>query len=104
MTIDQLKGLCDRLKVEREALAKRQQMFSACRLSGHQHEVTVSISGVGSLQLSSISRESGYASIVIRGREIILLGVKKAIAAEVDKQAELVCKLEQQIADAVVTQ
>lgn len=47
--------------------------------------------------------DRGYASRVIRGREIILLGVKKTIAAMVDDQTRVVKDLETKINEACVS-
>ena len=104
MSIEELKKLCDCLAVERAELENLRKKLAACKLSGHQHDIGVSISGVGNTALTSMSRETGWAARVISGREMILLGVKKVLAALVDDQAELVRKIEQQIADARVTQ
>lgn len=103
MSIEELKALCDQLEVQRKQLAKLQEMLGACKLSGHQHEITLHVSGVGSLPMSYLDRSTGYASRIIRGREIALLGVKKAVAAMVDAQASIVHALEQEIANARVS-
>jgi len=103
MTIDELKALCDRLKMMRESLAELKLRHAACTLSGHQKSITVEIAGVGKFGLTYCDYTTGYASRVIKGREMILLGVKKALEAMVDERAETVRQLEQQIADARVT-
>lgn len=104
MTIEELKALCDRLKVARDSLDELKRRHAACTLSGHQNNITVEITNVGKVGVTYCDYSTGYASRVIQGREMILLGVKKALAAMIDERAETVRQLEQQIADARVAQ
>jgi hypothetical protein len=101
MSIDELKKLCDKLDAERKTLSAHRSRLAMCDLSGHQRGITLNIRDLGSIELSEMDR--GYAERLIRGREMIMLGVKKALRAMVDAQAEKVATLERAIADARVS-
>ncbi len=103
MSIDELQALCVSLKAERTRLEELNVKLRACNLNGHQRQISVNISDLGNVALTDCARDTGYRSQVIRGREMILLGVKKALAALVDQQAATVARIEQQIADARVS-
>lgn len=100
MSIDQLKKLCDQLESARKLLAEQEARLSACTL-GHQQQITVNIEGLGAVALTEFDHR--YMSRLIRGREMIMLGVKKALAAMVEAQAERVANLERAISEAQVT-
>ena len=100
MNINELKALCDRLATERAELGKLKMKLSACNLSGHQHDISINVSGIGSVQLTAITRETGYAASLIRGREMIMLGVKKILLEAVEQQSAIVAATKQKIADA----
>lgn len=103
MSIAELKELCESLQKEREVLERLSVALSACQLSGHQHQITVNISGVGSVPLTYSDRSTGWGERLIRGNEITMLGVKKALGARVDMQSAVVASLECRIAQARVT-
>ncbi|PTS84015.1 hypothetical protein DBR00_11590 [Pseudomonas sp. HMWF032] len=103
MSINELKELCEELHKERETLERLKQALDACQLSGHQHGITLNISGVGSIVLTYSDRSTGWGERLIRGNEITMLGVKKALGARVDMQSKVVARLENQIAEARVT-
>ena len=94
--------LCKNLDAEREKLELFKTRLASCELNGHQSEITVTV-GNAKMQLKVTELDRGYASRVIRGREIILLGVKKTIAAMVDDQTRVVKDLETQINEACVS-
>lgn len=104
MTIDEIKDLCDRLQVERKRLKELTDFLSKCDLNGHQENITVSVSGVGSIGITYCDRSTRYASAVISGRQMILLGIKKALAAMVDEQDQRVMAISIEIDNARVTQ
>lgn len=66
-------------------LSELQKMYECCGLSGHQNSISVSVDKVGSFPITEITRESGYSAVLVRGREMILLGVKKALAQMIDE-------------------
>ena len=103
MSIDDLKKLCDDLRSAKSALEALQVKLSACSLNGHQRNISVDITDLGGLRLTECDRNTGYTSRCIRGREMILLGVKKVISALVDEQKQRVTELERQIAEARIT-
>ena len=94
--------MCEKLDAEREKLELFKTRLASCELNGHQAEITVT-EGNAKMQLKVTELDRGYASRVIRGREIILLGVKKTIAAMVDDQTRVVKDLETQINEACVS-
>lgn len=98
-----LMELCKNLDAEREKLELFKTRLASCELNGHQSEITVTV-GNAKMQLKVAELDiRNYASRVIRGREIILLGVKKTIAAMVDDQTRVVKDLETQINEACVS-
>lgn len=97
-----LMELCKNLDAEREKLELFKTRLASCELNGYQSEITVTV-GNAKMQLKVTELDRGYASRVIRGREIILLGVKKTIAAMVDDQTRVVKDLETQINEACVS-
>ena len=94
--------MCEKLNAEREKLELFKTRLASCELNGHQSEITVTV-GNAKIQLRVTELDRGYASRVIRGREIILLGIKKTIAAMVDEQTQIVKDLETQINEACVS-
>lgn len=100
MTLTELKNLVERLGSRGEELQRLRAAFQACQLSGHQKSISVQIDGVGSIALTEM--DNAYAQRLIRGREIILLGVKKAIAAQIDAKVKTLRELEEEIASARV--
>lgn len=102
MTTNEIIELCQRLKKEREALSEMKKKLVACNLSGHQNRIKVLI-GDGSIAVNvTETTNRGYSESLIRGREMILLGVKKAIQAAVDEQESLVSRIEEAINSAKV--
>lgn len=101
MTTNEIIELCQRLKKEREALSEMKKKLAACNLSGHQKRIKVLI-GDGSIAVNVTEMNRGYSESLIRGREMILLGVKKAIQAAVDEQESLVSRIEEAINSAKV--
>lgn len=101
MTTNEIIELCQRLKKEREALSEMKKKLAACNLSGHQNRIKVLI-GDGSIAVNVTEMNRGYSESLIRGREMILLGVKKAIQAAVDEQESLVSRIEEAINSAKV--
>lgn len=91
--------MCEKLNAEREKLELFKTRLASCELNGHQSEITVTV-GNAKMQLRVTELDRGYASRAIRGREIILLGIKKTIAAMVDDQTQIVKDLETQINEA----
>lgn len=101
MSIDELKKLCDRLEAERKTLAEHRKRLNRCNLDGHQEGISLNVRDLGTVALSEM--DHCYAQRLIRGREMIMLGVKKALSAMVDAQADRVAALERAIGEARVT-
>lgn len=96
----ELNQLFDRLdKALAEVLPLRKSL-KACNLTGHQMAISVTVSNVGTVLLSEMDRS--YTQRLIRGRELIMLGVKKAITAKLDAKLEEIRDLEQAILSAKV--
>jgi len=100
MTIDELKTLCDQLVLARNGLADVEKRLEACDLRMHYADMTITITDLGTFSITKLDR--GYLPQVVRGREMILLGIKKVLAAEADARRDRVAELEQAIAGARV--
>ena len=98
MSIDELKKLCDRLAAAKAELEKLEHKQSLCKLSGHQVPISVRVHGEIDVAVSHMDRS--YMQSVIRGREMILLGVKKVINGLIDQQRAHVADLEEKISNA----
>lgn len=101
MSIEQLKKMCDQLAAARKLLAEHKSRLGLCDLRGHQESISIRVGNIGSIDLTYM--DQCYMQRQIRGREMIMLGVKKVLGAMVDEQAARVAKLEQAISDARVT-
>lgn len=88
----------DRARAEISPLLKSLQ---ACNLTGHQMTISLNVADVGTIALSEMDR--GYMQRLIRGRELIMLGVKKALSAKVDEKRDEIRALEHAIRTAQVT-
>lgn len=102
MTTNEIIALCQQLKKERAILVEMKSKLAMCRLSGHQNSIKVLI-GDGAIAVNVTEMDRGYSQSLIRGREMILLGVKKAISAVVDEQQSIVLSIESEINSAKVT-
>jgi hypothetical protein len=69
------------------------------QLSGHQTSIYVMV-GNHKYDLSYLDRSTGYMSELIRGREMLMLGAKKAMRAEVERLAQEVTTIERDLAGA----
>jgi hypothetical protein len=90
------------LDQEKAKLMDMQTRLSYCTLSGHQRDITIGITDLGNIAVTEMHRGTGYSAKVIRGREMILLGVKKVLVAMVEQRAAVVADIERQIAEARV--
>lgn len=70
-------------------------------LSGHQSSVTLYVrmgnGNARSLTIADNSRETGYISTQVRGMEMLMLGIKKWYAGEIDQAKDKKSRLEKQI-------
>lgn len=74
---------CDALDAAEKSLADAIAFRRALDCNGHQETISVSVGG-RRIELSTLGRETGYASTLIRGREMIHLGAIKIANANVD--------------------
>lgn len=95
--LNQLFASLDRARAEYIPLEKS---LKACNLTGHQMAISVTITDVGTVSLTEMDRS--YMQRLIRGRELIMLGVKKAISAKLDTKLKEIRDLEQAIMTAQV--
>lgn len=102
MTTNEIIALCQQLNKERAILVEMKSKLAMCQLSGHQNRIKVLI-GDGAIAVNVTGMDRGYSQSLIRGREMILLGVKKAISAVVDEQQSIVLSIESEINSAKVT-
>lgn len=101
MSIDELKKLCDRLADARAELERLEHRQGLCELSGHQVPISVHIRGEINVDVTHTDR--CHMQSLIRGREMILLGVKKVINGLVDQQRAHVADLEDRISNARIS-
>lgn len=98
MSIDELKKLCDQLAAARAELERLERKQALCKLSGHQVQISVNVDGAIDVAVSRMGRD--YREAVIRGREMILLGIKKVLNELIDQQRAHVADLEERISSA----
>jgi len=96
-----IRGLLDQYDKAVDALGILRDEAAKLRLNGHQDDVQLSIHISGrkgrGLTLATSSRETNYASAQVRGMEMIMLGVKKWYAAEIERHQQHVKRLEERI-------
>lgn len=70
-------------------------------LSGHQDGVALHVrignGGARSLTIADNSRETGYISTQVRGMEMLMLGIKKWYAGEIDQAKDRKSRLEKRL-------
>jgi hypothetical protein len=96
----ELNKLFDKLDNLRAEVPPLEKSLKACNLNGHQMSITVTVADVGTVMLTAMDRS--YMQRLIRGRELIMLGVKKAISAKLDAKLAEILELEQSIMSAKV--
>jgi len=96
MDTNAISELCKKLEQEEKLLQELKKEASLLNLNGHQEQITVSFSGkTRAIAISDMARD--YSQKVIRGREMILLGVKKAYLGIIDHQENVVVKIKEEI-------
>lgn len=83
MNTKTIRELCDSLDKAEKALADAIAFRRALDCNGHQETISVSV-GNRRIELSTLGRETGYASKLIRGREMIHLGAIKIANVNID--------------------
>lgn len=87
------------LDKKRQQLDELKQEASLLTLSGNQDQIRVTVGTKGrSIAVSEMGRD--WAQHLIRGREMILLGVKKAYAAMIAEAEAEILEVERKIAEA----
>lgn len=100
MNFAELTQLFSRLEAARAEARPLLKSLKACNLTGHQMAISVTITDVGTVNLTEMDRS--YLQRLIRGRELIMLGVKKAISAKLDAKRLEIIELENAIKSAQV--
>lgn len=105
-----LKKLADELDAARKSLTEARSDYSKAKSickpgdqfgSGTQANISVSI---GDRRVTLTTYNSSYSATLIRGFEMIYLGVLKVLDAAIDRHAARVADLETQIANAARVQ
>lgn len=99
MNTEKIRDLTKVLDAEKAKLAALKAQASMLTLSGHQNQISVTIQD--KVQLAVTAMDRGWHQRCIRGREMILLGVKKAMAAMIEEQEFAVEKAKQDLCNAV---
>jgi hypothetical protein len=99
MNTEKIRALTTALDDEMAKLADLRKKAALLTLNGHQESITVTVNGKVSLGVTTMDRS--YAQRCIRGREMILLGVKLAMSALIEDQEAVVKAARQAIADEV---
>lgn len=94
--LDEREKAIDALGILHDEMAK-------LRLSGHQDDVSLGVSIGGRsrrIAIATVTRESGYASAQVRGMEMLMLGIKKWYAGEIDVAKERIKNIENKLREA----
>lgn len=97
MNTDLIRMLLADLDKAKTALETAKADLNLMSLSGHQTSISVHV-GNRSYPLSFLNRETGWMSKLIRGREMIMLGAKKGVMAEVEHLTDEVHAIERKLA------
>lgn len=89
--------LCKQLDKARAHLEAAKAARAALNLNDHQETLRV-VCGKASIEVSYLDRDTSWRSTLIRGREMILLGMQKVANAEIDRCRAEVVRIKQQIA------
>ncbi|MTD32600.1 hypothetical protein [Paludibacterium denitrificans] len=96
MDIQATRKLLDQLQSERDELDRLVTEERTLTLDGHQDGISVRI-GSDSRSIAVTGMDKNYAQCVIRGREMILLGIKKVYRAAIEYQKAKIHALELKI-------
>lgn len=82
-------------------LSKAKKVLSKCHLRGHQTPIYVT-AGVHCITVANVGGpKDGYSSVLQSGCDMIMLGIKKILAKEVDIRQAKVTDIENQLQEAV---
>lgn len=101
MKLAELTLLFSRLEKARAAAKPLLASLKACNLTGHQMAISLNVADVGTIPLSYM--DNHYMQRLVRGRELIMLGVKKNLNAQLDALRVEIIELETAIKAARVT-
>ena len=94
-----IREMCAQLDEAKNQHAIAVESRKVLDFGGHQDVVKVVI-GKTSIDVSYLGRETGWASTVIRGREMIVLGMQKVANANVEFLANKILSIQAAIAKA----
>jgi hypothetical protein len=98
MDTKKVADLLESLDKARSSLDKLEYEASLLNLNGHQRQISVRVGeSQREICLTQLDYQRTYASIAIRGTEMVMLGVKKLYAAWIDAQKQKVAALETSI-------
>lgn len=92
MNTQDIRLAADNLDTMRKRLAALKDERATLNCKGHQHEISVTVGTVRRVMVASASYETGYTTRMIRGREMIALGVIKAFDGWIDEAEREVAK------------
>lgn len=93
--IENIQRLATALVAAKAAHDRAVAELQLVRQTNGQHGYSVTVNGVSVAVAENGGRESGWASKLIRGREMIHLGAIKALQAVVDNHAHKVKQIEE---------
>jgi hypothetical protein len=98
MDTKKVADLLESLDKARSALDKLEYEASLLNLNGHQRQISVRVGeSKRDICLTQIDYQRTYASIAIRGTEMVMLGVKKLYASWIDEAQQKVAAIEMAI-------
>lgn len=86
--LDEARGAARQLRNEAEALNLNHQDVISVRIKDCARDIYVAVNG---------GREAGWMSQMVRGREMIMLGIKKAYTAMIEDADARVASIESEI-------
>ena len=104
MNTNTIRLAADKLDTARKRLDDLRNERTLLNCGGHQSEISVSVGGVRRVVVAYQSCQTGYTTKLIRGREMIMLGVIKAFDGWIQNAEREVHEAETALASVLSTQ
>lgn len=98
MDINKITILTSELEEAKNKLKQLQSARSQLNFGGHQNRAYAVVGDV-KIEITTLERNTGWAAKLIRGQEMILLGMQKAFNARIDAQHERIAKIRDDISN-----
>lgn len=98
MNTERIRKLTINRDLAAQLVSELREEASRLTLSGHQHEISVRVGReCRSISVTKIDTHGNYSSRLVRGREMILLGVKKAYAVMIEAAEQRLAEIDAEI-------